>query len=83
MLGRRFITSLCPLLDRSLLLFLYRLGRDFLEPQGLISIGHPQGAVDIFMDHHFGGPCPVLNLVELLIVGYRKVIPKPPLCLYS
>ena len=30
----------------------------------------------MLMDHHLGGLRPVLNLIELLVMGYRKVISK-------
>ena len=62
-------------------LLLDRPGRDLLESQGPILIGHLQGAIDLLMDHHLGGPRPVLDLIQLLVMGYRKVISKRPFCL--
>jgi hypothetical protein len=57
-----------------------RPGRDLLESQGPILIGHPEGAIQMLMDDDFRSPRPVLDLIQLLVMGYRKVISKPPFC---
>ena len=75
--NRRFSYSL-P--HRCFLFSLYRPGRDLLESQGTVLIGHPHGAIDMLMDDDFGGPRPVLDLIQLLVMGYRKIISKPPFC---
>jgi len=51
---------------------------DLFKSQDPIPIHHLQRAIEIFMDLHLRGPDPILDLVELSLMGDRPVIPKPP-----
>jgi hypothetical protein len=71
--------SSAPNNHRSFFLFHGSL-RDLSKPQGSILVRDPHRTFDPILDHDLRDPYPLLDLIELMVVGHRKVVPKRPFC---
>src|SRR4030042_5163542 len=47
---------------------------DFLKSQGSVFVIDTHGTIDSVLDHHLGGMDLILNLIELPVISYGKVI---------
>jgi hypothetical protein len=79
MIERRNITF-SSLFLHTRFLFSHRPGGDLVKSQGLILIEDLDRTIDPILDLHLGGLRLVLDLIKLLVMGYRKVLSESPGC---